>query len=406
MTTFSDVQHRLATWRTQEPSVRPPDIYVGLVIAAGMGLLLESVYALAIRPPDLGWALLVLLSIGSAQLMLRMPAVPISFSVSDIFTFTAALMYGPAAGALAAAIDAAVLSTRLVSSGRSTTRYLFNVSAVTLAMWVAACWFFLLSGTTALAADPAAIISHVGSLAAFALLYFALNTGLVAAAIALATRRSLWQVWCAHFLSLWPGYVGGAAASGLALFLFSTRHGDFRVLAFVLPMPFILYITFKTSIARMQDDVAHLTRINSIYLSTIEALAQAVDARDEVTHGHIRRVQKNADAARSRAGGPGRTRTAGDRGRGVVARYRQIGDSRAHPEQAGQADPVRIRDDEAARAISAPTSCRRSSSRFRSCPSCVITTRAGMETAIPTGCAASRFRSAPGFSPSSTASTR
>ena len=246
MTTFSDVQQRLATWRTQEPSVRPPDIYVGLVIAAGMGLLLESVYALAIRPPDLGWALLVLLSIGSAQLMLRMPAVPVSFSVSDIFTFTAALMYGPAAGALAAAIDAAVLSTRLVSSGRSTTRYLFNVSAVTLAMWVAACWFFLLSGTTALAADPSAIISHVGSLAAFALLYFALNTGLVAAAIALATRRSLWQVWCAHFLSLWPGYVGGAAASGLALFLFSTRHGDFRVLAFVLPMPFILYITFKT----------------------------------------------------------------------------------------------------------------------------------------------------------------
>ena len=294
MTTFSDVQQRLATWRTQEPSVRPPDIYVGLVIAAGMGLLLESVYALAIRPPDLGWALLVLLSIGSAQLMLRMPAVPVSFSVSDIFTFTAALMYGPAAGALAAAIDAAVLSTRLVSSGRSTTRYLFNVSAVTLAMWVAARWFFLLSGTSALAADPAAIISHVGSLAAFALLYFALNTGLVAAAIALATRRSLWQVWCAHFLSLWPGYVGGAAASGLALFLFSTRHGDFRVLAFVLPMPFILYITFKTSVARMQDDVAHLTRINSIYLSTIEALAQAVDARDEVTHGHIRRVQKNA----------------------------------------------------------------------------------------------------------------
>ena len=213
-------------------------------------MLLASVRALAVRPPDLGLILLGLLSIGSAQLMLRMPAVPVSFSVSDIFTFTAALMYGPDAGALVAAIDAGVLSTRLVASRRSTTRYLFNISAVAVAMWVAARWFFLLSGTTALAAEPSAIISHVGSLAVFALLYFALNTGLVAAAIALAARRSLWQVWCAHFMSLWPGYVGGASASGLALFLFSTRHGDLRVLAFVLPIPFILYVTFRTAIER------------------------------------------------------------------------------------------------------------------------------------------------------------
>jgi putative nucleotidyltransferase with HDIG domain len=294
MIALDAVRRRFGAWRTRERFLDAPDAYVRCVIAAGICLLLASIRALAIRPPDLGLTLLVLLSIGSAQLMLRMPAVPVSFSVSDIFTFTAALMYGPHAGAVVAAIDAAVLSTRLATSRRSITRYLFNISAVAVAMWVAARWFFLLSGTTALAADPSVIISHVGSLAAFALLYFALNTGLVAAAIALAARRSLWQVWCAHFMSLWPGYVGGAAASGLALFLFSTRHGDFRVLAFVLPIPFILYVTFRTAIARMQDDVAHLTRINSMYLSTIEALAQAVDARDEVTHGHIRRVQKNA----------------------------------------------------------------------------------------------------------------
>src|SRR3954451_21226580 len=175
MTSFGAVRLRFGMWRHQRQSLRAPDVYVGCVIAAGVCLLLASLRALAIRRPDLGLTLLVLLSIGSAQLMLRMPAVPVSLSVSDIFTFTAALMYGPDAGALVAAIDAAVLSSRLVSSRRSTTRYLFNVSAVALAMWVAARWFFLLSGTTALAADPSAIVTHVGSLAAFALLYFALN---------------------------------------------------------------------------------------------------------------------------------------------------------------------------------------------------------------------------------------
>jgi putative nucleotidyltransferase with HDIG domain len=78
------------------------------------------------------------------------------------------------------------------------------------------------------------------------------------------------------------------------LFLVSLRQGDFRVLALVLPIPFILYLTFRTAVERMQDHVGHLTRVNSMYLSTIESLAQAVDARDQVTHDHIRRVQKNA----------------------------------------------------------------------------------------------------------------
>jgi putative nucleotidyltransferase with HDIG domain len=43
--------------------------------------------------------------------------------------------------------------------------------------------------------------------------------------------------------------------------------------------------------ARVADANEHLTQMNTMYLSTIEALAMAVDAKDQVTHGHIRRVQ-------------------------------------------------------------------------------------------------------------------
>src|SRR4029453_305133 len=32
--------------------------------------------------------------------------------------------------------------------------------------------------------------------------------------------------------------------------------------------------------------------LNHLYLSTIETLAMAIDAKDQVTHGHIRRVQE------------------------------------------------------------------------------------------------------------------
>ena len=42
--------------------------------------------------------------------------------------------------------------------------------------------------------------------------------------------------------------------------------------------------------------------MNRLYLSTIETLATAIDAKDQVTHGHIRRVQKFALALASELG--------------------------------------------------------------------------------------------------------
>src|SRR4030095_6649260 len=43
--------------------------------------------------------------------------------------------------------------------------------------------------------------------------------------------------------------------------------------------------------ARLEDAKGHAEKLNRLYLSTIETLATAIDAKDEVTHSHIRRVQ-------------------------------------------------------------------------------------------------------------------
>src|SRR5438045_6940513 len=45
---------------------------------------------------------------------------------------------------------------------------------------------------------------------------------------------------------------------------------------------------------RAEDSYSHLTELNRLYLSTIETLAMAIDAKDQITHGHIRRVQAYA----------------------------------------------------------------------------------------------------------------
>ena len=47
---------------------------------------------------------------------------------------------------------------------------------------------------------------------------------------------------------------------------------------------------------RVDDANRHLKELNRLYLSTIETLAMAIDAKDQITHGHIRRVQIHAVA--------------------------------------------------------------------------------------------------------------
>jgi diguanylate cyclase (GGDEF)-like protein/putative nucleotidyltransferase with HDIG domain len=45
---------------------------------------------------------------------------------------------------------------------------------------------------------------------------------------------------------------------------------------------------------RVEDANRHVEHLNNLYLSTIETLVMAIDAKDQITHGHIRRVQTYA----------------------------------------------------------------------------------------------------------------
>ena len=56
----------------------------------------------------------------------------------------------------------------------------------------------------------------------------------------------------------------------------------------------LAYVTFRAAMGRIEDANTHLSEFNKLYLSTIETLAMAIDAKDQITHGHVRRVQAYA----------------------------------------------------------------------------------------------------------------
>ena len=115
------------------------------------------------------------------------------------------------------------------------------------------------------------------------------------------------------------------------------------------PLLLVFYYTLRSSFGRLEDAKGHLDKLNTLYLSTVETLATAIDAKDEVTHGHIRRVQLGAMGLARELGVKDDGNAQGDRGRGAAPRHRQDRDPRAHPEQAGQAHAGRVRQDEAPR---------------------------------------------------------
>ena len=142
--------------------------------------------------------------------------------------------------------------------------------------------------------------SNTSSLILFALTCFALNTWLITFAIAFERRTNPLRLWISSFARLSLNYF--CAASVAVLLVVYNRTLDLGFLGVILPLLLILYFTFKTTMGRVEDADRHLRQLNSLYLSTIETLAMAIDAKDQITHGHIRRVQLYAVGLAKRVG--------------------------------------------------------------------------------------------------------
>ena len=99
-------------------------------------------------------------------------------------------------------------------------------------------------------------------------------------------------MWTNNFVWLSLNYFGGASVA--FLFVGFNRTIDLGYVGVIVPLLLVLYFTFKTTMGRVEDADKHVEQLNRLYMSTIETLAMAIDAKDQVTHGHIRRVQAHA----------------------------------------------------------------------------------------------------------------
>lgn len=270
-------------------------LYLGLVVLTGLGVILDSLYSLYRRPVGYEWFILAGLTLLSGSFTVKVPTIPARLSVSETFVFAAVLLFGPAAATMVVALDSLVISLWIFRKSRRTERVLFNFAAPAIAVWIASRAFYGLAGIQPLAIAPYPIFGLVLPLLVLAVLYFLLNSWLIAIAVAIEQHVRAFTVWRRNFLWLSLNYFSGASVAALLLpYLQGPGYAFIRVIGVLLPLLLISYLTLKTALGRVEDANRHLAELNRLYLSTIETLAMAIDAKDQITHGHIRRVQKFA----------------------------------------------------------------------------------------------------------------
>jgi len=214
------------------------------VALIGAAVVAFCAYHLPLAQLDLRFAVLVLVTLLSSRITLKIPRARGNISVSDTFIFLAMLFFGGEAAVLLAATEAFASSLKNKSSVR-----LFNVGVMGLSTFVTASILHIgfgpLSNLRAIY-SPNLIIA----LCMMALVQYGLNSWLVAVSVALGANQPLWTSWRSNFLWTSMTYFAGAAAAGIVTLLIG-QLGFYAFLA-TTPIIAIIYFTYKTYLTNIE----------------------------------------------------------------------------------------------------------------------------------------------------------
>jgi diguanylate cyclase (GGDEF)-like protein/putative nucleotidyltransferase with HDIG domain len=283
----------MRTFQDLKPAAK---IYVSTIVTVGFAAVLWSLLILFKNPIGPEWLVLAALTVLTGSFTIKVPSMTARLTVSETFVFASVLLFGVESGTLTVVLETLVVALWIKREKRSVYRAVFNVAASALSIWIAAVAFFALSGTGPLLNHPTQLGTIFGPLVVLTIVFFLLNSWLVAIAVGLEKNQSSFEIWWHNFTWVSINYFSGASVAAVIVTYASPLNERALFGTFVITMPLLLvcYLTFRTAMARVEDTNQHLSQLNKLYLSTVETLAMAIDAKDQVTHGHIRRVQAHA----------------------------------------------------------------------------------------------------------------
>jgi putative nucleotidyltransferase with HDIG domain len=152
----------------------------------------------------------------------------------------------------------------------------------------------MVSSTVAYAAYKLVVIHALHASGPLALLvaaitHFGCNTLAMSTIIGLTEEKAITKVFAESHLWLFPYYTVGAAVAGLVHFL-NERIG-WQSSLLILPPIYLMYRSYRLYLGKLETEKKHAEQVSSLHLRTIEALALAIEAKDQTTGEHLQRVR-------------------------------------------------------------------------------------------------------------------
>jgi diguanylate cyclase (GGDEF)-like protein/putative nucleotidyltransferase with HDIG domain len=267
-------------------------VWFALVILSAASFLYSSLELLLFNASQIAYlaVAIVVFSILS-RMQIKIPGTKLVFWFREQGVLFAAIWFG-VPGAVILALVTTIASWHFLHISRKS-RFFVLAANVLSAFIAAEVFYFILKlfgfEGYVVADNPIWIPYLVLSLAVNCLIYYFVNCVLVAVFFSLTTEYKVFSSVKNDLKLRFISYLGGFILA-LSTYLCLANFGIAFGLVFI-PISVVTYITYYLQAKTLSAKTKEIREAGRIHLATVEALATAIDARDQMGEGHARRVQ-------------------------------------------------------------------------------------------------------------------
>jgi putative nucleotidyltransferase with HDIG domain len=218
----------------------------------------------------------------ASPLKVSLPGIEGTLSVNFLLTLLGIVELGLPQTLLIAVVSAFAQFYWKPTRRLKAVQLLFNVSQVSVCSAAAYGAYKLVAVYVLRRSGPLALLVAT-------ITYFLCQTSAMAAIIGLTENKPIRKVWQESYLWSFPYYLVGAAIAGLIGFL--NRHIGWQASLLALPPIYLMYRSYRLYLGKLEAEKLHAEKISNLHLRTIEALALAIEAKDQTTGEHLQRVR-------------------------------------------------------------------------------------------------------------------
>jgi len=263
---------------TDNPIVR--GINLALVLGGGL-ILLNAVYHLAYQIPDLRYALLF-----SLAMILSWPRLRLPVNMAEVLIYVVLLAYGAPAAIFLSAMVTLVTYRKLLEENRA--HFFLRCGQSIVSAAAASILLALLSSpnTTPLTQTP---ITLINALAWIAWVRYLFQANWQAGFAAIRNQQIMEHFLQGQWISNFVAYFASAMTAGVVLLV--AQHNEPYISLLCLIILTIFYFTYR-HFKKKYIDSDEVTRL---HMRTIEALAGAIEAKDQRAQTHAQRLKIYTD---------------------------------------------------------------------------------------------------------------